>query len=349
MKKCILMLLFFALVCGSSVTAFGANTSAPEVPKDKAAYMPRELDSFQAGVWYVIRTGIDAVSPDIGQAMGTCLCVIAAVILCSVLRGCQDKTKSAVDMTGAVLIACILLGNANVMIRQGTETVHTLSDYGKLLLPVMTTALASQGGLTSSAALYAGTALFDAIISSLISVLIVPMIYMFVAMSTANNALGENALKKLTEFFKWLIGWSLKTVLYVFTGYMAITGVVNGTTDQAALRATKLTISGMVPVVGGILSDTAEAILVGAGVVKNTVGIYGLVAVIAIAIEPFLRIGVQYLLLKLTAAVCGLFAEPKQSELIQDFSTAMGFVLAMIGTVTLMFVVSMICFMKGMI
>ncbi len=342
------MFLVVSFVFFTSITAAATNGTAPEIPKEKANYMPGEVNSFSDGIWYVIRTGIDKISPDIGEAAGICLCLIAAVILCSVLRGFQEKTKTVMELAGAVLIACILLGNANVMIRQGTETVRMLSDYGKLLLPVMTTALASQGGFTSSAALYAGTALFDALLSSMISVLIVPMIYMFVAMSTANCALGEHALKKLTEFFKWLISWSLKTVLYVFTGYMAVTGVISGTTDQAALRATKLTISGMVPVVGGILSDTSEAILVGAGVVKNTAGVYGLVAIIAIVIEPFLRIGIQYLLLKLTAAICGVFAEPKQCELIQDFSTAMGCVLAMIGTVTLMLAVSTICFMKGM-
>lgn len=348
MKKIVLIVMILSLVCITAVTAHGANETAPAVPKNKAEYMPRDTESFSDGIWYVIRAGIDTVSPDIGQAMGTCLCVIAAVILCSVIKGFQEKTKTVVSLAGAVMIASILLGNASVMIRLGTETVHLLSDYGKLLLPVMTTALASQGGITSSAALYAGTAIFDAVLSSLISTLIVPMIYIFVALATANCALGENALKKMTELFKWLIGWSLKTVLYVFTGYMAITGVVSGTTDQAALRATKLTISGMVPVVGGILSDTSEAILVGAGAVKNAAGIYGLLAVVAIMIEPFLRIGMQYLLLKLTAAVCGVFAEQKQSDLIQEFSTAMGFVLAMIGTVTLMFVVSLICFMKGM-
>jgi stage III sporulation protein AE len=217
-----------------------------------------------------------------------------------------------------------------------------------MLLPVMTAAMAAQGGVTGSAALYTGTAIFDAVLCSLISRLLIPMIYIFLVLAVANSALGEDLLKKLRDFLKWLVSWCLKTVLYVFTGYIGITGVVSGATDQAALKATKLTISGMVPVVGGILSDASEAILVGAGVVKSAVGVYGLLAIAAIAIGPFLRIGVQYLLLKLTAAVCGVFGNKRITELIVDFSAAMGLLLAMTGTVCLLLLISTVCFLKGM-
>ena len=156
--------------------------------------------------------------------------------------------------------------------------IDEISNYGKLLLPVMTAALAAQGGITGSAALYSGTVLFDSFLGQLIARFITPMIYLFLAIAAANSAVGEDILKKFRDFVKWLMTWCLKIVLYVFTGYMGITGVVSGTTDAAALKAAKLTISGVVPVVGGILSDASEAVLVSAGIVKNAVGIYGLLA-----------------------------------------------------------------------
>ena len=103
----------------------------------------------------------------------------------------------------------------------------------------------------------------------------------------------------------------------------------------------------MVPVIGGMLSDASEAILVSAGIVKGAVGLYGLLAVLAIWIQPFLQIGAQYLLLKLTAAICGVFGTKQASDLIQDFSTAMGFLLAMTGTMCLLLLISTVCFVKG--
>ena len=153
-------------------------------------------------------------------------------------------------------------------------------------------------------------------------------------------------MKNLRSFVKWLMTWSLKIVLYVFTGYMGVTGVVSGTADAAAVKATKLTISGVVPVVGGIIADASEAILVSAGVMKSAAGIYGILATVAIFAGPFLKIGVQYMLLKITAAVCGVFGCKRSVEMIRDFSGVMGFLLAMVGTVCLLLLISTVCFMK---
>jgi stage III sporulation protein AE len=157
----------------------------------------------------------------------------------------------------------------------------------------------------------------------------------------------DGTLQKLQDFIKWLMIWGLKTILYIFTGYMGITGVVSGTTDAAALKAAKLTISGMVPVVGGILSDASESVLVGAGVMKTAAGMYGTLAMLAICAEPFLKIGVQYLMLKATAALCGIFGSKALSNLVQDFSSALGILLGMTGSACLMLLISTVCFMKG--
>ena len=112
------------------------------------------------------------------------------------------------------------------------------------------------------------------------------------------------------------------------------------------IKATKLAISGAVPVVGGLISDASETILVSAGLMKGAVGSYGLLAALSIWIGPFLKIGCQYLLLKITAAVCGVVGNKENTALISDFSGAMGMLLAMTGTVCLLLLVSTICFMK---
>lgn len=344
MKKLILIAI---LLFSMAVPVQASELTAPSAPSDAQELMPSDTESFGEGLWFVIKSAVQTLQPEIARGCGICLSVIAAVMLTSLLSSFPGMAKNLTELAGTVAVACLLLSSANTLIASAADTVTELSEYGKLLLPVMTAALAAQGGITGSAALYTGTAIFDAVLCALISSVLVPMIYVFLALATANGALGEELLKKLRDFVKWLVSWCLKTILYVFTGYISITGVVSGTADQTALKAAKLTISGMVPVVGGILSDASEAVLVGAGVVKNAVGVYGLLAIAAIAIGPFLRIGVQYLLLKLTAAVCGVFGSKRTTELIQDFSAAMGLLLAMTGTVCLLLLISTVCFMKG--
>lgn len=344
MRKIILLFLIIA----SMVTPVSAmEFTAPKAPEAAQEYMPEDTESFAEGLWYVIKSAISKLQPSMAEAAGVCLSLIAIVLLVSLLQSFSDSSKRIAQLAGTLGISVLLIQPANSLISLGAETITSLSEYGKLLLPIMTGALAAQGGATSSAALYTGTALFDAILSSAISNLIVPMLYIYLCLCIANSVVGEALLKNLRDFVKWAMTWCLKLILYAFTGYLGITGVVSGTADAATVKAAKLAISGAVPVVGSILSDASETILVSAGVMKSAVGVYGLLAILAVWIGPFLQIGSQYLLLKLTSAVCGVIGTKQSTTLIEDFSGAMGMLLAMTGTVCLLLLISTVCFMKG--
>lgn len=335
------------LLCGLVIPAQATQITAPPVSGEAEALMPDEMPSFGEGLVYILKSAVKAVRPELTDSCRLCICLIGIAMLVSVLNSFSGKVGDLVNMAGVLGISVLLLGTANTLIHIASETVQQISSYGKLLLPVMTAAVAAQGATVSSTALYTGTAFFDSLLGTVISELLVPLVYLFMALVIGHCAIGDQALKQLRDLLKWLISWSMKTILYIFTGYLSISSVISGGTDKTALKAAKLTISGAVPVVGGIMSDASETILLGVGVVKNAVGVYGMLAIIAILIIPFLRVGLLYLLLKVTGAICGVFASGKVSDLVKGFSEAMGFLLGMTGTVSLLFLISIICFLKG--
>ena len=339
------LIIFLIFLLAVPVNA--VELEAPEVPDFGKEYMPHQTQSFAEGLWSIVKECLPAIRPTIADAACICFSVIAAVVLCSIVKVFPGSPGRIVELVATMLIGYLLLSPSNTLINLGAQTVTELSEYGKLLFPVLTAALAANGGITKSAALYTGAVAFNTILCSIISKLIVPMIYVFLCASVASGAIGEKTLDKVKSFLKWLITWGLKITLYVFTGYMGITGVISGSADAAAVKAAKLTISGIVPVVGGILSDASETVLVSAGVVKNSVGIYGMLAVMAVWIGPFIKIGAQYMLLKVTCAISETFSSERSCKLIGDFATALGLLLAMTGTVCLLLLISIVCFMKG--
>jgi len=341
------LLLLLALLSFLVMPASALEIKAPEVPEAGAQLMPKDTTSFSDALMELLEKALLTVEPDLAEATQISVSMICIVMVFSLLHSFGGSTQKAAYIAGSLAIASILLNSTNSLIRLGTSTITELSNYGKLLLPVMTAAMASQGGVTTSTVLYTGTAAFDLLLSSLISKILVPAVYFFLALAAANSAIGADILKRLRDFIKWFISWTLKTLLTVFTTYMGITGVVSGTTDAVALKATKFTISSVVPVVGGILSDASEAVLVSAGLVKNAAGIYGILAALAVFLVPFLKIGIQYAVVKFTAALCSLFGTKQLSDLIEDFSTAMGFLLAMTGSACLLLLISTVCFLKG--
>lgn len=344
MKKLIIVI-FLLIVTATPVCA--SDMEAPEAPDSAQEYIQGNTESFADGLWYIFKQAVAHFQPSLAEAAHIAVTSIAVILLSAILRGFSGSSKQVVDLVATLCIASALVSSTNSMIHLGIATVEELSEYGKLLLPIMTAALAAQGGITASTSLYAGTAIFNTVLTVAIAKIIVPMVYIYMVLCIGYSAIGEDLLKTLRDFIKWLITWSIKITLYIFTGYLSITGVISGTTDAATLKATKLAMSGAVPVVGNIISDASETVLVSAGIVKNSAGIYGLLAIIAIWVGPFVKIGVQYLLLKLVSAICTTIGSKTTVGLINDFASIMGLLVAMTGTVCLLLFVSTVCYLKG--
>ena len=325
------------------------NYTAPPAPERIIQYMPEETESFGHALWKITSDVMNTIAPSLTSAGAMCCGIIAMMILLSIAKRFSNSISQTIDDVGTIAVATVLLRTGDTLLMLGIETVKEISEYGNLLIPVLTGALAAQGGVSASASLYAGTAFFSTILSFAVSNLLRPLFFVYILLAVAHAATGEKILAKFINFTKWLTTWAIKLTIYIFTGYMGITRVVSGSTDAAKLKAAKLTISGMVPVVGGILSEASESVLVGAGLVKNSVGIYGLFVIFALWLEPFLSIGAQYLLLKATAGVCDVFECDKVTGLIKNFTTAMAFVLAVIATQCLLLLISIVCFMKGVL
>lgn len=344
MRKVIILL---CVLCLFSTTVSAMEFVAPSAPSDAQELMPDEQSTFSADLWYIIKNAIAKLQPNFSAAIKTCVSLIGIVLIISVASSFNGAGKQTVELVGTISVSILLMQSSNLLIRLGVSTIQQISEYAKLLLPVMTSAMAAEGAITTSAALYTGTVLFNTLLSSAITRLIIPMVYIYIVLSIVHSAIGEELIERIRDFIKWLMTWSLKIAVYLFTGYIGITGVISGTADAVSVKAAKLALSGLVPVIGNIISDASETILISAGVMKNAVGVYGLLAIIALCIGPFLQIGMQYLLLKISGAVCSTIGTNKQVKIIDDFTSVMGFLLGMTGTVCLIHLISTVCIMKG--
>lgn len=339
------MLIF--LLIWLAVPASALEYSPPVVPETGQDTMPENTDSFGEGLLELASTALSRMVPELKNAAGIGGKILCIALLVSVLGQLSGTSKAVCELAGNLGISTALMGSAGAMITLGLETVDEITAYGKLLLPVLTGAMAAQGGIGTSAVLYAGTAIFNAILSNCIASVLIPGVRLYLAVAMVSSITGEDLLKRLADGIRGGSIWILKTLLMVFTTYLGITGVVSGTTDAAALKAAKVTISSVVPVVGGILSEASEAVLVSAGVAKNSAGIYGILAVLAISLQPFARLLAHYLVLKLTAAICAILGSKGNTALVDAFSAAMGILLAITAGCCIMVLISTVCFLRS--
>lgn len=342
------ILLFCALAALCVLPVKGAELEVPgldqvwETAKD---YGVSPEDSLDDGLSNLLTDALGQVGLLFRASLSTAMKLVVVVLLCSMaecIRAGEEQGLRAVTIAGALAITALTMTDMAVMIGLGRDTLGRMESFSQFLLPAMAVLTAATGNVTAAAVRQGATVLFSQLLITAMDRVLVPLVYAFAAVSCAHAAVGNPGLKRLADMLKSAVTFFLTALLLAFVGYLTASGAIAGNVDAAALKAAKMAISRVIPVVGGILADASESVLAGAGVLKGTVGAAGLVVVLAICLTPFLRLALQYLVYKGAAALCATVAQPQLSGLIDAIGSAFGLVLGMTGAGALVLLVSLV-------
>ena len=300
-----------ALVLALTTSAAAADLpaelerAAPEAAEDLTGGDLSGGTGFAQGVGNILDRLADQVGDVVRERTRGAAAVLLVVVLCGVVEGFAQGTggKGAafLPMAGALSITLASAGSLDSLMGLGSRTIGELADFSQALLPTLAAATAASGAVTTATVQQVSTVFFVDLLLRLIRQLLLPLVYLYIGLLTAAACLPENRLGAIAEALKKLVTWILTTALLVFTIYLSIVRIISGSADSATVKVAKAAISGVVPVVGGIIADASETVLAGAGMLKNTIGVFGMLAILAACAYPFLQLGVQYLLYKLTA------------------------------------------------
>lgn len=356
MKKILLALALLPLLllpAGAAVTdayALQRDMLGLEELEDEAGgymdgFSPEDTD-LDEGLAGVLEQAETALPGALRHGVHSCALLLVVVLLCSLAGGLAPEagvgSLPVVPLAGALAVAAAAVGDVRTLLGLGTETLQTMTGFANVLLPCAAALTAATGAIAGAAARQMAAALFSNLLMNLISKLLVPLLYAYLAASVGYAALGSEALKRVAGLLKWAVTSILTAVLMLFVGYLTMSGVIAGSADAARVKAARFAISGAVPVVGGILSDAADTILASAGVLRGAVGAYGTAAVLMMCAVPFLRLGVQYLAYKFTAAIAAAVADSRTAGLIDAVGGAFGLILGMTGAMALLQLVALV-------
>lgn len=299
------------------------------------------------GIQYILDTGSGQMVGIVRKALRSGVLLLVVVLLCGLAEGaCQSlgggTELDLVSLVGALAVTAISVADANSLIGMGREALDRMELFSKVLLPTVTAAAAAAGFPSGAVARQLATMLFSDVLMTLITRLLMPLVYTYIAACVAYTAVGNGGLQRIAGSLKGAVTSVLTGVLLLFVGYLTVSGAVAGSADAVTIKAAKFAMSGMVPVVGGILSDAAETVLAGAGILKNAVGVFGMLAVLAMCVGPFLQLGIHYLTYKLTSALSATVSGGRVAGLIDAIGGAFGLVLGMTGSCALLLLISMV-------
>lgn len=330
---------------------------AAEVPKDLERALPDRAEEMLRGAELSGTTALadgvgnilERAAAQVQSILKTRLRGAAAVLLVVVLCGAVDgfyrgtgKILPFVPMVGALSVTMLTAGSLDSLIGLGGETIDELATFSKVLLPTLAAATAAGGAVSTATVQQVTTVFFVDLLLNLIDGLLLPLVYLYIGALTAAACLPENRLGAIAEGLKKVIVWILSSALLLFTLYLSVVRIISTSADGVTVKVAKAAISGTIPVVGSIISEASETVLAGAGMLKNTIGIFGTLAILSACAYPFLQLGIQYLLYKLTAFLADTVGAPSLCKLIDGLAGAFGLVLGMTGACALLLLISVL-------
>lgn len=352
MKRIITIVSLFFLFC--PVYAYA-------LPQELVESLPEEVQS----IWQDVRSDEDApdlqqtlrggiqilwsragefFASEIRQSLHGIALILITVALCGMAESCfeassNERVPNYVPLVGTLVITGIVAGDMQTMIGLGKETITEIHVLSETVLPALAAAVSATGGMVSASVRQVATVFFCNTLIALIKGLLLPLLSLLILLSAADTVLPDHSFGAICEAVRKGMTWLLTGSLLLFTGYLTISGAAAGTADNLTSQLMRSAISAAVPVVGGIISDATGSVLAGASVLKSTIGILGMLAVLTVCLSPFISLGIQYLLYKVASLFAGVLGKTLSGYL-NALSNAFGLLLGMTGSCAMLLLIS---------
>lgn len=218
-----------------------------------------------------------------------------------------------------LLIGTLLIGAFAEMQVLTVNTLKSLFQFVTLLLPAYVVTIVFSAGSVSAFGFYELTLLSVHILQLLFIKMVLPLIQIYVVFLFFNQLTQEDLFSQASEFLKTLLEWILKTTTAILVGLQTIQCLVAPAVDTLK-NSTAHRIVKALPGVGGLMDSAAETIAGSAMVIKNAVGVAGMIVVLLICLLPFLKLGLSVLLFRLLCAMLQPISEKRMVDCIRSFS-----------------------------
>lgn len=191
--------------------------------------------------------------------------------------------------------------------------IQSLLEFMKVLAPAYFLAVGFSTGSSTSLVYYEGALMVIMVADSIILKVAIPLINFYLIVTLANNLTKEDMLSKLVSLFENIIGWLLKGVLATVVSLGAIQGLIVPVADRVK-RSSLLKASAAIPGVGDAIGGVAETILGAGMLLKNAIGVTGIVVIITICAAPFMKLFMIMVIYKIGCAVLQPISDKRMVE-----------------------------------
>ena len=201
-----------------------------------------------------------------------------------------------------MLLLALLIKSFGSMGVELKELLENFILFLKALMPSYFLAVTASSGSATAMIFYEAVLFLIYVMQVVFLKGIVPAIYVLALVELVNYLHSEDFLSKMAELLQTLIEWSLKSCMAVVLGMQLIQNMIGPAMDSLKRDIIGKT-AASIPGIGNAINGVTEVALGTAVIIRNGIGVVGIIILVCIGIRPVIRLALLAFLYKLLAAV----------------------------------------------
>lgn len=266
------------------------------------------------------------------------LLTVFSTLLQTIQSAFEHKAVSKVAYIVVTLVLMILLLNSfRLAINYTNDTVSAMSHFLIALIPLIFALTAATGGMASVAFFHPLVIFLVNASGWLISSFVLPLLLMSALLAIVSTLSDHYKLTRLSELMKNVALFTLAGFFAIFLGVISVQGAATSISDGLMVKSAKFFTGNFIPVVGRMFTEAADTVMGASVLLKNTIGIAGLLILICITLFPLLKILSLAFIYNLAAAILQPLGSGPVIDCLVIMAKSIFYLFASLAVVSLMF------------
>lgn len=277
--------------------------------------------------------------------------IIVIIVIHSIVKSISDhlENKSIAQLTYYVqyiLIVTLIMSSFADILSMVKDTIQNLVAFSNLLIPILMTLILTTGNIASVGMLQPILLFMITFIGNLVNQILIPILLVSTVLAIISKVSDRIALDRFSKFFKSSIVWALGVILTLFVSLVSLEGTLSSSVDGVTAKTTKAAVSSFIPVVGKILGDAVDTVIGCTSILKNAVGVVGVITILGICILPVIKLVLLMATYYIGADICEPIADEKIVKLLEQVGDTFKILLAILCSISVLLIIGTTLVMK---
>lgn len=245
-------------------------------------------------------------------------------------------SKVAYSITYMVMIV-LAVNSFNVAIGYAKDAITGMIEFMMAMVPLLLTLLATMGSVMTVTVLHPLIIFMIHAVGTVIYTIVFPLLFFSAVLHIASSLSDRFKVTQLANVLRNVGVGLMGVMLTVFLGVISVQGATGSVTDGVTMRTAKFVTGNFVPVIGRTFSDAADTVMTASLLVKNAIGIAGVVIILFLCAFPAIKIITLALIYNLSAAIMQPLGDSPIVNCLQTIGKTLIYVFAALAAVGLMF------------